>query len=283
LPRNRFADNGSSRIAYELCGRLGRGKPWLVLIQGLGFDRSGWAPVISPLGRRFRLVLIDNRGSGRSTTPDRKFAVADMAADVAAVLDSCKIACAHVLGASLGGMVAQELAIGYPQRVDRLVLACTTPGWPYGYPMPRASVQRMTAAASLPAEAAPRSLVENALGPETLEEHPGLVERIVRNQTVRSADTASWQALASAGATYSGGTRQALIRALTLIVYGDADAVVDPRNSKVLAGRIPGSQVVVFPGLGHLFFWEEPVQFAEAVTTFLLAPAGKLLNGSDQG
>lgn len=68
---NRFADNGSSRIAYELCGRIERRKPWLVLIQGLGFDRSGWAPVTSALRRRFRLVLIDNRGSGRSTTPDR--------------------------------------------------------------------------------------------------------------------------------------------------------------------------------------------------------------------
>jgi len=283
LRSNRFADNGSSRIAYELCGRIERRKPWLVLIQGLGFDRSGWAPVVSALRRRFRLVLIDNRGSGRSTTPDLKFTVADMAADVAAVLDSSRIAHAHVLGASLGGMVAQEVAIRHPQRVDCLVLACTTPGWPYGYPMPRASVQQMTAAASLPAEAAQRSLVENALSPDTLKTHPELVERIVRNQKARPGDPASWKALASAGATYSGGTRQSLIRAPTLIMYGDADAVVDPRNSKLLAGRIPSSQVVVFPGLGHLFFWEEPAQFAKAVTSFLLAPAEKSLNGRAEG
>jgi len=272
LPSNRFADHGSSRIAYELRGRIDRRKPWLVLIQGLGFDRSGWAPVTSALGHRFRLVLIDNRGSGRSTTADRKFTVADMAADVAAVLDSSRITRAHVLGASLGGMVAQELAIEHPRRVDRLVLVCTTPGWPYGYPMPRASVRRLTAAASLPVKAAQRSLVENALAPDTVSEHPELVERIVRNQKADSGDSASWQALASAGATYSGGTRQSLIRAPTLIMYGDADAVVDPRNSKLLADRIPSSQVVVFPGLGHLFFWEEPARFAETVTSFLLTP-----------
>jgi len=271
LPGNRFASNGSSQIAYELSGHIGRRAPWLVLVQGLGFDRAGWAPVIPALRRRCRLVLIDNRGSGRSTTPDRKFTVADMAADVVAVLDKSRIAHAHVLGASLGGMVAQELAIRHPQRVDRLVLACTTPGWPSGYPMPRASVQRMTAAASLPVEAAQQSLVENALSPEILETHPELVERIVRNQKGKLADPAAWKALASAGATYSGGTRQSLIGALTLIMYGDADAVVDPRNSKLLAGRIPSSQVVVFPGLGHLFFWEEPAQFAQAVTSFLLA------------
>ena len=268
---NRFANNGASRIAYELYSHVGRRAPWLVLIQGLGFDRSGWEPVVSALRRRFRLVLIDNRGSGRSTTADRKFTVADMAVDVTAVLDRSRIARAHVLGASLGGMVAQELAIRHPQRVDRLVLACTTPGWPSGYPMPRASVERMTAAASLPVEAAQRSLVENALSPDTLETHPELVERIVRNQKGKLADPAAWKALASAGATYSGGTRQSLIRAQTLIVYGDADAVVDPRNSKLLSGRIPSSQVVVFPGLGHLFFWEEPAQFAQAVTSFLLA------------
>jgi pimeloyl-ACP methyl ester carboxylesterase len=132
--------------------------------------------------------------------------------------------------------------------VDRLVLACTTPGWPYGYPMPRASVQRMTQAASLPVEVVQRSLVENALAPETLKTHPELVDRIVRNQKAKSGDPASWKALANAG---------------------------DPRNSKLLAGRIPSSQVVVFPGLGHLFFWERPAQFAKAVTSFLLAPAEK--------
>ena len=281
MPSNRFADNGSSRIAYEVYGHVVRRTPWLVLIQGLGFDRSGWAPVIPALRRRFRLVLIDNRGSGRSTTADRKFTVADMAMDVTAVLDRSRISRVHVLGASLGGMVAQELAIRFPRRVDRLVLACTTPGWPYGYPMPRASVQRMTEAASLPVEVAQRSLVENALAPDTVKTHPELVERIVRNQKARSGDPASWKALANAGATYSGGTRQSLIGAPTLIMYGDADEVVDPRNSKLLASRIPSSQVVVFPGLGHLFFWEKPAQFAKAVTSFLLAPAGKSLNGHD--
>jgi pimeloyl-ACP methyl ester carboxylesterase len=271
LPSRRFADNGSSRIAYEICRRFWRRAPWLVLIQGLGFDRSGWAPVIPALRRRFRLILIDNRGSGRSTTPDRSFTVADMAADVMAVLDCSRVAHAHVLGVSLGGMVAQEVAIRHPERVDRLILACTTPGWPSGYPMPRGSLQRMTEAASLPADLAQRSLVENALAPGTVKNYPELVERIIRNQRARPADPVSWRALANAGATYCGGTRQTLIRAATLIMYGDADLVVDPRNSKLLSSRIPASQIVVFPGLGHLFFWEKPSLFTKAVSAFLLS------------
>jgi len=142
--------------------------------------------------------------------------------------------------------------------------------------MPRTSVQRMTEAASLPVEVAQRALVENALAPVTLKTRPELAERIVRNSRARSGDPAAWRALANAGAAYSGGTRQSLIRAPTLITYGDADAVVDPRNSKLLSGRIAGSQVTVFPGLGHLFFWEEPAEFAAAVTSFLLATVQKL-------
>lgn len=269
---NQFAANGSSLIAYELSSQRGR-RPWLVLIQGLGFDRAGWAPVLPALRRRFRLVLIDNRGSGRSTTADLEFSVADLSQDVTAVLDSSGIARAHVLGVSLGGMVAQELAIGQPQRVDRLILACTTPGWPFGYPMPPATVQRMTSAVGLPVEEAQRRLAENALSPDAVNKHPELVERIVSNQRGRLAEPAAWTALARAGASYAGGTRQSLIRAPTLVMYGEADAVVDPRNSKFLAEQIPGARLIAFPGLGHLFFWEEPGKFVSAVTSFLLSPA----------
>lgn len=275
---NRVAVNGSSLIAYELSGQLGR-KPWLVLIQGLGFDRAGWAPVVPALRRRFRLVLIDNRGSGQSTTADLDFSVADMVQDVTAVLDSSGIARAHVLGFSLGGMVAQELAIGQPLRVDRLILVGTTPGWPYGYPMPPVSLQRMTSAAGLPFEAAQRSLTENAVSRGSIEKHPDLVERIVSNQRGRLAEPAAWGALVRAGASYPGGTRQSLIRMPTLIMYGDADAVVDPRNSKLLADRIPDARLIAFPGLGHLFFWEDPAKFASAVTSFLLSPLDTPLDG----
>src|SRR5271165_5322959 len=85
---NRYASNGSLRIAYELQGLMHRRRPWLVLIRGMGFDRSGWDPVLSALRRRFRLVLVDNRGTGRSDRPDGSFNVADMAGDVVAVLDA---------------------------------------------------------------------------------------------------------------------------------------------------------------------------------------------------
>jgi 3-oxoadipate enol-lactonase len=258
------------QIAYERRRTWYRRRPWLVLVQGMGFDRLGWQPVLGKLAGHFRLVLMDNRGSGRSGRPAGAFAVADMVGDVVAVLDAAGIQRAHVLGASLGGMVAQELAITYPERVDGLVLACTTPGWPFAYPMPAASVRLIAATAGMTAEAAVRRHIENALSPRTVRDRPQLVDRLVRLQCSWPADAGILSAQASAGARYAGRLRQARIRARTLIVHGDADTVVDPRNARLLAERIPDARLVTFPGLGHLLFWEDPDGFADAVASFLL-------------
>ncbi len=278
MSRTRYARSGALRIAYELRGTMHRRRPWLLLVQGMGFDRLGWRPVLGKLGRRFRLVLVDNRGSGRSERPAGAFTVADMTGDIVAVLDAAGIQRAHVLGASLGGMVAQELAITRPERVGRLVLACTTPGWPFAYPMPAASVRLLAATADVTPEVALRRHTENALSARTVRHRPQLVDRLVRLQASRPADTGILAAQASAGARFAGQLRQARIRARTLVLHGDADTVVDPRNAKLLAERNPGARLVTFTGLGHLLFWEDPDGFADAVASFLLAggpsPAG---------
>jgi 3-oxoadipate enol-lactonase len=127
VSKTRYVRSGDLRIAYELRGLAVSRQPALLLIQGLGLDRAGWGPAVGPLQRRFRLVLVDNRGSGRSGSPG-PFSVADMAGDALAVLDDAGIGAAHVLGASLGGMIAQEFAVRHPDRVRRLVLACTSRG-----------------------------------------------------------------------------------------------------------------------------------------------------------
>jgi 3-oxoadipate enol-lactonase len=274
--RTRYASNGALRIAYELRGTRHRRRPWLVLIQGMGFDRLGWQPVLSRLGRHFRLVLMDNRGSGRSERPAGAFAVADMVGDVVAVLDAAGIRRAHVLGASLGGMVAQELAITHPERVDGLVLVCTTPGWPFAYPMPMATVRLIVVTADVAADVALRRHTENALSARSVQDRPELVDRLVEIQGSRPVDPEVLSAQASAGARYAGRLRRARIRARTLVLHGDADRVVDPRNAKLLAGRIPNAQLVIFPDLGHLLFWEDPDGFTDVVASFLLAARSRM-------
>jgi 3-oxoadipate enol-lactonase len=268
--RTRYARSGTLRIAYELRGTMHRRRPWLVLIQGMGLDRLGWDPVLRKLRRRFRLVLVDNRGVGHSDRPAGSFGVADMAGDVVAVLDAAGIGRAHVLGASLGGMVAQELTITYPERVDGLVLACTAPGWPFAYPMPVASIRLIATSTRMTAEAARRRHTENALSATTVRDHPELVNRLLEFQASRPVDAGVLPAQAAAGARYVG-RRKTRIGARTLVLHGDADTVVDPRNGKLLANRIPGARLVTFPELGHLLFWEDPDGFADAVASFLLA------------
>jgi 3-oxoadipate enol-lactonase len=248
-----------------------RRRHWLVLIQGLGFGRHGWEPVLPKLRRHFRLVLVDNRGSGHSSRPAGSFAVADMAEDIVAVLDAAGIRRADVMGASLGGMVAQELAITHPERVEGLVLACTTPGWPFAYPMPVASIRLLMATAGLTAETALRCHTENALSARTVRDHPELVDRLVELQRSQPPSTAALSAQATAGAWYVGRLMQTRIRARTLVLQGRADTVVDPRNAHLLAERIPGAELVTFPALGHLMFWEDPDGFADVVASFLLA------------
>jgi pimeloyl-ACP methyl ester carboxylesterase len=271
--RTRYARNGRLRIAYELRGRWRR-RPWLVLIQGLGYDRAGWAPVLRDLGRRFRLVLIDNRGSGGSDPPVGSFTVADMASDIAAVLRSARLGPINVMGVSLGGMVAQELAIGHPELVDALVLVATTPGWPDGYPMPAPSLALLATSAHLPEDVAARRNVENALAPVTVRDRPTVVDELLAHRRVHRTDPRVWLAQMQAGAKYAGRGRQSGINARTLVLHGGADRVVDPRNAELLAERIPDARLVLLPDLGHLFFWEDPRAFVAAVLEFLLPPGG---------
>jgi pimeloyl-ACP methyl ester carboxylesterase len=250
------------RIAWE---SRGDGPP-LLLIHGLGYARWGWEPVADRLAERFRVLLFDNRGIGESEVPPGPYTAAAMAEDAVQVLDEAVVDRAHVVGTSLGGMVAQELALARPERVDRLVLACTTPGGPGAFPLPQRTVALIAEAPSLAPAVALRRFVENALADDAPDE---LVERIHAHRLASPPDPAGWQAQAAAGAGFDALDRIGGIAAPTLILHGTDDGVVDSRNAALLAERIPDARVQLFEGRGHLFFWEDPDGFVEAVEGFL--------------
>jgi pimeloyl-ACP methyl ester carboxylesterase len=252
----------SVRIAWE---RRGTGAP-LVLVHGLGYARWGWEPVADRLAERFEVVLLDNRGIGESEAPPGPYTAAQMAGDVLGVLDEVGIERAHVVGTSLGGMIAQELALAAPERVEKLVLVCTTPGGPEAAPMPAQTVQLMAEAPGLEPLVALRKFVENALAPGASEE---LVERILAHRVATDQPPAAWLAQAAAGAAFDAWDRLPGLTAPTLVLHGTEDAVVDPANAELLASRIAGARVEHFDGCGHLLFWEDPEGFVEIVGEFL--------------
>ncbi|MGZ4291495.1 MAG: alpha/beta fold hydrolase [Gaiellaceae bacterium] len=247
-------------IAWE---EHGDGTP-LLLIQGLGYGRWGWDPVVPALTERYRVLTFDNRGIGESDKPEGPYTAGDMAADALQVLDEAGVGLGYVLGASLGGMIAQELVVRTPERVEKLVLCCTTPGGADAYPLPEATMNLFVEAPTLAPEVALRRFVENALGDQP---SSALVDEIFARRVANPPDPAGWQAQAAAGTTFAGvdGT----IDIPTLVLHGTADKVVDPRNAELFAERIPGARVELIPDTGHLFFWERPDAFLDLVTEFL--------------
>ena len=244
------------KIAWE---RHGAG-PSLLLIHGLGYARWGWEPVVEPLARSFDVLLFDNRGIGESDAPPGPYTVTQLAEDAVQVLDEAGVERAHVVGTSLGGMVAQELALGWPERVERLVLAATTPGGAKAFPMPRRTVELMQARASL------REYVENALEPDA---RPEVVDRILEHRERTAQPFDAWAAQAAAGASFDAHDRLGALAAPTLVQHGDGDLVVDPRNADLLAAAIPDARVSVYAGAGHLFMWQEPDRFTRELEEFL--------------
>jgi len=265
----RYAENDGVRLSYHVHDRFIFWRPRLVLIQGVGFDAAAWAPVLRRLRRRFRLVVLDNRGVGESDAAEGWYTVSTMVEDVVAVLDQEDISEAHVLGVSLGGMVAQELAIRRPDRVDRLVLVSTTSGWPFTFPLPARSARLLAVGPMLPRANARRRQLRAMMSRQSLADQPLLADEMSTYLSSLPHDPRSKRQQMMAGATYVGGLRQLKIRADTLVLHGSADTVADPRNAALLANQIAGAELEMFPDAGHLLFWEHPDRFCDIVTDFL--------------
>lgn len=255
------AINGDVYLEWE---ETGTGSP-ILLIHGLGYGRWGWGPLTERLASRFRVVTFDNRGIGASSKPEGPYTAAEMASDAGAVLDAAGIEHAHVVGTSLGGMIAQELTLAHPDRVDRLALLSTTPGAPEGHPMPEATVRLLREAEDLDPTEALRRFVVNALGARP---DPDLVDRIVELRLANPPDPLGWAGQSAAGTTYAGEGRARHIAVPTLVVTGSEDLVVDPTNSDLLGEMIPDATVHRVEGGGHLVFWDHPDLISDLLIDF---------------
>jgi 3-oxoadipate enol-lactonase len=253
---------GDIEMHYE---ERGAGKA-LLLVPGIPAIASDWAPLAQELSRSRRAIAYDNRGSGATTVTPAPYTAAGLAADAVALLDALEVERADVFGMSLGGMIAQDIALGWPERVDRLVLGCTHCGLAHAEPPEREAgrafametddwAERMTALAGF------------AFAPGVDGE---LLERFIEKKSADVQDPEGYQGQIAAVLAHDSYDRLPGLVQPTLILTGDSDSVIPAASSDVLHERIPGSRLEVVAGAGHLFFLERPEESLRLLNEFLL-------------
>jgi 3-oxoadipate enol-lactonase len=259
------------KLRYEV---RGSGAP-VALIMGFSGSGRAWSErFLNLLKDRFRLVVIDNRGTGESDKPDVAWTLRDMADDIAAVLEHAKLRQTHIFGISMGGMIAQEYALVYPDRVQRLVLGCTNCGMSHSIPgkpedlarlMPQPGMSPADAARAAFSVACGKAFTASEAGQKFIEEQ--LIEAAKYPITPPHTFTRQFGAISG----FDSYARLAQIKAPTLILQGDDDALVPVQNADVLNQGIAGSRKHVLKGVGHMFFWEAPQEAARVAIDFLAA------------
>ncbi len=253
--------------------RRGEGPP-LLLIQGMGANSLHWGePFLTALEGDFELVLYDHRGIGRSAPLKGDLTIAGLAADALALLDVLEIEHAHVLGVSLGGMVAQELALVAPQRIRTLTLGCTSCGGTQSKPTSPQIVQRLTAAIlSGDVDRVLRTGFELVVSPEHASDaaHYAAFVAAAKHHPASLPVLMDQKIAIEAHDAYA---RLRSITAPTLVIHGTADELLEPINGDLVASLIPGARLELLEHAGHLFFWELPERTAALVRAFALSAA----------
>ena len=258
-----FHDVSGVSLYYELTGTGER----LLSISGTGGDlRQKPGVAEGPVGQAFEVLSYDQRGLGQSSVPPWPYAMADFADDAAALLDAVGWDDCLVLGISFGGMVAQEVAIRHPERVRRLVLACTSSGGAGGASYPLQDLAKLS-----PEEASSRrmELLDTRWDETWREEHPEMVA-LLADRIPSSSGEAPAEGLTNqlaARAKHDTTDRLGSIACPTLVCGGRFDGIAPPANSAFMASAIPGARLEMFDG-GHAFFMQDAAALP-AIVDFL--------------
>jgi 3-oxoadipate enol-lactonase len=259
---------GSHTAYYD---ELGTGHP-LLLLSGLGSTRMGWWKQIEALSARYRVINMDNRDAGESALGTGPYAIADMAEDAAGVIRNLDVVPAHVVGISMGGMIAQELTIRHPDLVDKLVLVSTTAGGPTSVNAKPEVGALLMRTGGEDIETRVRRIYTLIAAEGYMAAHPEDLDCMVEHSLAMpmSAESYQRQLMACMGHFQHGVDEQlGKIAAPTLVIHGDCDPLIPYANGQYLAAHIPGARLSTYPGVGHLAPIEAPERFNREVIEFL--------------
>jgi pimeloyl-ACP methyl ester carboxylesterase len=262
-----FARNGTIKLHWE---SFGEGPP-VLLVAGQGMTADGWWATIPVLARSFRVIAFDNRDTGQSSRFPWPYSVAHMAQDAVAVLDAAGEQRAHVYGISLGSLVAQEVALGHPDRVEALVLGASSAGGFAAYkPSPSSFAQTfLVRAGAMGPEEAAWAAVPYTYSERTRRSHPERIVTDIAHRVSSPPEPLAYVHQAAAVATHDAYVRLNQMAAPTLVVHGEQDVFVPPANALVLAEKIPGAELQLWPDAGHMYIIDEP-QADREIARFLL-------------
>lgn len=255
-------------IYYETHGE---GEP-LVLVMGLGGPLEWWFLQIPEFSRHYRVIAFDNRGSGRSDKPDIPYTMEMMANDLAGLLDALGISSAHIFGISMGGMIAQHFALLYPHRVKTLILGATTPGGSHAVSPDAESMkvlfdlERMQ---SLSPEERFREMLPFIFSQDFIHRNQSVMREIAVRMSQHITPPHGYMRQAQAIMGHDTYDRLPEIKAPTLVIAAEEDRIVPVENSRIIASRIPGAELVLFPKAGHGFNIELAEEVNRAVLDFL--------------
>jgi len=258
---------GDINIYYEVHGK---GEA-LLLINGYGGHSGRWLRLIPSLSQEYRVVAFDNRGTGRSDKPDVPYTTEMMAGDAAGLLEAIGIDAAHVFGTSMGGMIAQELVLRYPQKVISLTLGCTHCGEPNSVSSTPEAMALLFGPerAKLTPEQNARDAVPFLFSREFINSHPDIYAQHVAITVEYPTPLHGYRRQAQAIMAYNTYDRLPQIKAPTLVIAGSADRIVPAENSRILASRILNAELVILEDKGH-FFWVDALEEAsKAILDFL--------------
>ena len=252
-------------IYYEIHGQGDS----LVLIMGLRRNVEWWYGQIPALSKHFKVVAFDNRGAGRSEKPVMDYTIKLFADDTMGLMEALNIKKAHVLGLSMGGYIAQELTINYPDKVRSLVLGCTSAGGERVVLMCPERMKKFTANEGLSPEQILRKDMDIYFSDKFITEHSEKITEFIEISLRYYQPPDAFMRQFAACLKHDTADRLNRITPPTLILAGDDDPLVPPENSQILKELIPHAELIFFPGKRHCFFIEEAKKFNQSVIPFI--------------